>query len=168
MGNGVHMPSDSMLLVRPEHLNHHGFLFGGRLLEWLDEQAYIAAMARMQAESNLVTVGIDRVEFHHQVREGAVLRFRSRMVHIGRTSLTMHTEVAHVPEGCVIFDAYVTFVALDPEGRPHSAVDLMLEPYEPKTDEEKRHWKAVELARAARQTAVIRGITPPRKRQPKK
>ena len=50
------MLSESTLLVRPEHLNHHGFLFGGRLLEWLDEQAYIAAISRLNPEANLVTV----------------------------------------------------------------------------------------------------------------
>jgi acyl-CoA hydrolase len=139
-----------MLLVRPEHLNHHGFLFGGRLLEWLDEQAYIAAMAGMKRSSNLVTVGIDRVEFHHQVREGAVLRFRSKVVHLGWTSITVHTEVAVMPDACVIFDAYVTFVALDPAGLPTSVKDLLLKAYEPRTEEERRHWEAVEEARAAR------------------
>jgi acyl-CoA hydrolase len=29
--------------VRPEHLNYHGFLFGGQLLLWVDEFAWMAA-----------------------------------------------------------------------------------------------------------------------------
>src|SRR3954453_3783898 len=85
--------SESTLLVRPEHLNHHGYLFGGRLLEWLDEQAYIAAISRLKPEANLVTVAIDRVEFRFSVKQGSLLRFRSMLVHVGRSSLTVFTQV---------------------------------------------------------------------------
>ena len=33
---------DNHKLVMPEHLNHYGYLFGGNLLQWVDEYAYIA------------------------------------------------------------------------------------------------------------------------------
>src|SRR5438094_1676897 len=107
--------SESTLLVRPEHLNHHGYLFGGRLLEWLDEQAYIAAISRMKPAANLVTVAIDRVEFRYSVRQGSLLRFRSLLVHAGRTSVTVFTQVylRRAPREQEIFRAYVTFVCLD-------------------------------------------------------
>src|SRR5258708_8581579 len=75
------MHSESTLLVRPEHLNHHGYLFGGRLLEWLDEQAYIAAMSRLNSEANLVTIAIDRVQFQHSVVQRSLPRFPSILVH---------------------------------------------------------------------------------------
>ena len=141
------MPSESMLLVRPEHLNHHGNLFGGRLLEWLDEQSYIAAIARMDPAANLVTVGIDNVEFRHQVRLGAVLRFRSRPVHVGRTSITISTAVAVMPEEQTIFQASVTFVALGGDGRPMPVAPLLLKPYKPGTAEERKLWREVEQKR---------------------
>lgn len=144
------MISESTLLVRPEHLNHHGSLFGGRLLEWLDEQAYIAAITRLDYRANLVTVAIDNVEFHHQVRKGAVLRFRSMLVHVGRTSLTVHTVVALMPSQLNIFEAYVTFVALDANSHPTPVAKLLLEKFEARTAEEKRHWKVVEADRQSR------------------
>lgn len=144
------MHAESTLLVRPEHLNHHGSLFGGRLLEWLDEQAYIAAIAQLDSRANLVTVGIDNVEFHHQVREGAVLRFRSTVVHVGRTSITVHTAVQALPRGAKIFEAYVTFVALDAEGDPQPIAPLLLKPFKPTGAEVKKHWRAVEASRRRR------------------
>ena len=141
------MFSESMLLVRPEHLNHHGYLFGGRLLEWLDEQSYIAATTRMDPAANLVTVGIDNVEFHHPVRLGAVLRFRSCPAHVGRTSITIFTSVAVLPEEQTIFQALVTFVTLGNDARPTSIAPLLRKPYKPGTVEERKRWREVERRR---------------------
>ena len=45
-------------LVLPEHLNHYGFLFGGHLLKWVDEFAYIAATIEYPGY-NFVTIGMD-------------------------------------------------------------------------------------------------------------
>ena len=147
--------SESTLLVRPEHLNHHGYLFGGRLLEWLDEQAYIAAMSLLKPEANLVTVAIDRVAFRHSVRQGSMLRFRSLPVHAGRTSLTVFTQVLLLgfPKETDIFSGYVTFVCLGKKERARRIAPLMLKPLtyaELNSDEARRHWDEVERARQAR------------------
>jgi acyl-CoA hydrolase len=149
------MHSESMQLVRPEHLNHHGFLFGGRLLEWLDEQAYIAAITRLKPEANLVTVAIDRVEFKFAVVQGSVLRFRSMLVHAGRSSLTVFTQVfrGRATEEEEIFRAYVTFVCLDKDAQPRQVKPLLLQPFSKATldsDEARFHWDEIERARAQR------------------
>ena len=149
------MLSESTLLVRPEHLNHHGFLFGGRLLEWLDEQAYIAAISRLNPEANLVTVAIDRVEFKFQVVQGSLLHFRSMIVHVGRTSLSVFTRVyrGRMPEQEEIFRAYVAFVNIDASRRPAEIAPLLLEPFSLATlssDDERFHWNEVERQRAQR------------------
>ena len=65
---------ESYKVVRPEHLNHFGYLFGGFLLKWVDEIAWIAA-SRDHPGCSFVTVTMDRVEFRRGVRQGAVLRF---------------------------------------------------------------------------------------------
>jgi len=152
---GESVISESTLLVRPEHLNHHGYLFGGRLLEWLDEQAYIAAISRMKPKANLVTVAIDRVQFSHSVVQGSLLTFRSMLVHAGRTSVTVFTRVLLQKTGreTEIFRAYVTFVCLDEKGRPTAAAPLLLKPFSFKTlpDESAlAHWNEVERARQQR------------------
>lgn len=46
-------------LVLTEHLNHYGFLFGGTLLKWVDESAYICARLDYPGKS-FVTVGMDK------------------------------------------------------------------------------------------------------------
>jgi acyl-CoA hydrolase len=147
--------TESMVLVRPEHLNHHGYLFGGRLLEWLDEQAYIAAIARLKPEANLVTVAIDRVEFKYSVKQGSVLRFRSTLVHAGRTSLTVYTQVfrGRADKTEEIFRAYVTFVSIDGKARPCPLAPLLLHRFSRaalRSNQAKAHWDEVERARKRR------------------
>jgi acyl-CoA hydrolase len=148
------MISESTLLVRPEHLNHHGYLFGGRLLEWLDEQAYIAAISRLKPEANLVTVAIDKVEFKVSVEQGSLLLFRSEVVHAGRTSLTVLTQVfkRQPPKEELIFRAYVTFVCLNAKGKPGAIAPYFIERFERATlrGELAKHWDAVERARKLR------------------
>ncbi len=148
------MTSESTLLVRPEHLNHHGFLFGGRLLEWLDEQAYIAAISQLKPEANLVTVAIDRVEFRYSVVQGSLLRFRSMPVHVGRTSLTVFTQVYLRRQRAdqEIFRAYVSFVCLDRQARPRRVAPLLLAPLNKQAlpREARFHWDEVDRARAQR------------------
>lgn len=147
---------ESTLLVRPEHLNHHGFLFGGRLLEWLDEQAYIAAISSMKPEANLVTLAIDRVVFKYPAKQGALLRFRSTLVHVGNTSLTVHTQVfLHGVDSREIFSACVTFVCLDKQSKPCAVAPLMTTPFSYETlssDAARELWRTVEHERKKRKS----------------
>jgi acyl-CoA hydrolase len=158
------MVSESILLVRPEHLNHHGYLFGGRLLEWLDEQAYIAASLELEPDANLVTVAIDRVEFKHSVVQGSMLRFRSRMVHVGHTSVTVFTQVflrgrESRESDQEIFRAHVSFVCLDSDGEPFPVAGYLRSPFSREMlesdatqaiHEARLLWDEVEAARTAR------------------
>jgi len=106
---------ESHKLVRPEHLNHYGYLFGGYLLQWVDEAAYVAASLEFPG-SNFVTVGMDRVEFRKSIRQGAILRFVVERSRLGTTSV--HYEVrAFVgvdPEPA--FTTQISFVKLDESG----------------------------------------------------
>jgi acyl-CoA hydrolase len=105
-------------LVMPEHLNHYGFLFGGTLLKWVDEYAYIAA-AMEYPGSNFVTIGMDKVEFRKSVRQGTILIFLVEPVSRGRTSLQYSV---HVYRGDtreydnLMFSTTVTFVRIDEKG----------------------------------------------------
>ena len=150
------MFSESTMLVRPEHLNHHGYLFGGRLLEWLDEQAYIAAISKLKPEANLVTVAIDRVEFKYPVVQGSILIFRSTLIHAGKTSLTVFTQVyrRRFPADDEIFRAYVSFVCLDESGHPRAIAPLLAQPFAKELlpdDEARFRWAEIERARAQRE-----------------
>lgn len=107
-------------LVLPQHLNHYGYLFGGNLLKWVDEYAWIAAV-RDYPGRKFVTIGMNRVEFHRSVREGAILRFDIRQSRKGRTSVQYEANVfAEDPMSGreeSIFTTAITYVCLDDEGR---------------------------------------------------
>ena len=105
----------SFKLVLPEHLNHYGYLFGGNLLQWVDETAYIAASLDYPG-SNFVTIAMDRVEFRKSIRQGAILRFEAHRQRIGTTSVGYVVEVFDGPSPAPVFSTQITFVALDPEG----------------------------------------------------
>lgn len=107
-------------IVRSEHLNHHGFLFGGAMLQWVDEFAWLAA-SRDYRGCRLVTLAMDRVEFKHPAPNGSILRFEILPSRVGRTSLTYSVEVFSEEPGSTeeisIFSTNVTFVCVDDQGR---------------------------------------------------
>jgi len=106
---------ESHKLVRPEHLNHYGFLFGGYLLQWVDEAAYVAASLDYPG-CNFLTVGMDRVAFHRSVRQGAILRFRVERSHAGRTSVGYRVEAYDGPAAEPVFSTQITFVRVGDDG----------------------------------------------------
>ncbi len=106
-------------LVLPQHLNHYGFLFGGDLLKWVDEYAYIAAKIEFPG-ANFVTIGMDRVEFKKSVREGTILKFIVEKTRKGSTSVEYNVRVYRgesLEESDMIFSTRVTFVRVDEHGR---------------------------------------------------
>ncbi len=111
---------ESFKVVRPEFLNHYGFLFGGFLLKWVDEIAWIAA-SRDHPGCRFVTIAMDRVEFHRSVRQGAVLRFDAIESCRGNTSISysVHVFADDLKTGDEepIFTTCITFVRVDEQGR---------------------------------------------------
>ncbi|QQL44000.1 acyl-CoA thioesterase [Sulfuriroseicoccus oceanibius] len=108
---------ENFKLVLPEHLNHLGKLFGGQLLRWVDESAYIAA--RMEYPGcNFVTIGLSQVEFRQQVVAGAVLRFVVTKVKQGNTSVCYEVDVNEIDDchAKSVFATTVTFVNIGPDG----------------------------------------------------
>ncbi len=104
-------------LVMPEDLNHHGFLFGGRMLQWVDEYAYIAASLDFP-RCNLVTVALDHVEFRRSVLQGTVLRFQVQQARVGTSSVqyTVNVFNANEDDSQPIFSTGVTYVRVDDDG----------------------------------------------------
>lgn len=100
-------------LVLPEHLNHYGFLFGGYLLMWVDEIAWIAASLE-HPDCLFVTVGMDKVEFKVSVRQGTILRFETKCIRTGNTSVTYSVVVKREHES--IFSTDVSLVNVDDQG----------------------------------------------------
>ncbi len=105
-------------LVLPINLNQYGYLFGGDLLKWVDEYAWIAATMEYP-ECNFVTLGMDKVEFKKSVKQGTILKFIVEKTQTGNTSVKY---LVHVYRGNnkamddLIFSTRVTFVRIDQMG----------------------------------------------------
>ncbi len=110
---------DNYTIVRPEHLNHHGYLFGGSMLRWVDEYAWLAATLDYP-HCRLVTIAMDSSVFRHPAPCGSILRFHVAFVSQGKSSVTYQVDVMSDEPGSEteknIFSTTVTFVRVDNEG----------------------------------------------------
>jgi len=111
---------DNFTCVRPEHLNQHGFLFGGQMLRWVDEFAWLAVTRDFPA-CKFVTVAIDKCVFRKSALCGSILRFEMHQARRGTTSVTydicVHSTPAESRDEYVVFTTTVTFVRVDENGR---------------------------------------------------
>jgi acyl-CoA hydrolase len=106
---------DLFTMVRPEHLNHYGNLFGGQLLKWVDEYAYLAATREFPGV-RLVTRAMDNVSFARGVEAGSTLRFRVSRNQVGTTSVKYAVTVFAQESGRLdeyaVFSTHITFVCI--------------------------------------------------------
>jgi acyl-CoA hydrolase len=125
MENRIIKPFSSltMRLVKSEDLNHHGTLFAGRTAEWFVESGFIAAASLLDAK-NIVCLKIHGMFFTKPAGPGEILRFDSRIVFAGRTSLTAYIKVDKNEDTVPIVDGYVTFIHVDEYTKPspHSII----------------------------------------------
>lgn len=115
----------SYKLVMPEHTNHFGFLFGGHLLKWVDEIAWMAVTTDYPT-LRFVTIGLNSVVFKKSTHSGSILRFEVVHVRRGRTSITYSVSVYKRELGTdrdeSIFNTEITFVCVDDAGRKREIV----------------------------------------------
>jgi acyl-CoA thioesterase YciA len=131
--------SDSYLalqvLMMPKDTNGYGVLpgnnqnllhlsiFGGVILSYVDQAGAIGARREVHKAGGalpfLVTVAVNRVEFKRPVLVGDVVRFLTRLVRLGRTSVTMSVRVEAERDNEVLHvtEAEVVYVGVDPATR---------------------------------------------------
>ncbi|MFP4072061.1 MAG: acyl-CoA thioesterase [Desulfovibrionales bacterium] len=107
-------------IVRPEHLNHHGYLFGGAVLKWVDEYAWLTASLDFPG-CTLVTMAMNDIVFKERIGNGAILRFNILPEAQGTTSVTYSVVVLADEPGATqekqVFSTRITFVRLDESGK---------------------------------------------------
>lgn len=107
-------------LTVPTDANFSGNVFGGVILSEVDRVAYITATRH--SGQNCVTASFDRVDFIAPVRLGEVAMFESRLTYVGHTSMEVwveiHTEDLSGGPRRLVGNAYVTMVAVGPDGHP--------------------------------------------------
>ena len=118
---------DNFALVRPEHLNHQGYLFGGALLKWVDEFAWLVA-SRDFPGCTFVTVAMDDIVFRKRVDNGSILRFSILPLQQNHTSTNYAVEVFADAPGATteieVFSTNITFVHVDTAGNKQPLPDV--------------------------------------------
>ncbi len=113
----------------PQDANPAGNVHGGVIMKLIDTAASVVACRH--ARSNVVTVSIDRLDFLHPVFIGDLLFFKCSLNVVGRTSMEIGVRVeAENPitgEVRHTASAFLTYVALDKDGRPREVPPLILE-----------------------------------------
>jgi acyl-CoA thioesterase YciA len=119
------------VVMMPKDTNPHGTIFGGVILSYLDQAGAIGAYREIHLAGGqrpfLVTVAMNRVEFHKPVFVGDVVRFQTRLVRIGRTSITMQVtaEALRADQVVVVTQAEMVFVGIDPRSPERRALPLL-------------------------------------------
>jgi acyl-CoA hydrolase len=141
-------------LIMPLHTNGAaGVLFGGQVMQWIDVCAGVAAMKH--AGGKVVTASIDRLDFISPVHLGDIVVLQAQVNFAANTSMEVgcrvETEDPRSGQRRYTTRAYLTFVAIDEEGRPRS-----IEPIQPESDDEKQRFAEAAERRAARLASRLR------------
>jgi len=104
--------------IKPEDLNPNGTLFGGRLLEWIDEEAALYAIIQLE-NPRTVTKFISEINFRSSAKKGDIIEIGLDIVSFGNTSLTLQCEVRNkMTREVIISIEKIVMVSLDAEGNP--------------------------------------------------
>ncbi len=134
-------------MMIPQDANPAGNVHGGVVVKIIDEAAGV--VAARHSRRNVVTASIDRMDFHHPIFVGDLLFFKASLNFVGRSSMEIgvRVEAENLMTGEVrhAASAYLTFVAIDSNGRPVEVPPLIVE-----TDEERRRLREGKARRELR------------------
>ena len=107
-------------VVQQEDINPAGNLFGGRLLQWIDEVAGIAAIRH--SGLLVTTAAIDKLQFKKSAKLGDIIVIEARVTYVGNSSIEVRVDVYREDptdgKRYPINRAFFTEVCIDEEGRP--------------------------------------------------
>jgi acyl-CoA hydrolase len=122
-------------LVLPNDTNTLGNLMGGRLMHWMDIAAAIASQKHCNCA--VVTASVDNVSFANPIKLGNLLTIEAKLTRAFNTSMEVYLRVwgedMSAQYKYLSNEAYLTFVALDPNSRPRKVPEII-----PETEEEQK------------------------------
>ena len=148
---------ETVHLVRPNHLNGANRLFGGVLMQWIDEVAGI--VAKRHSMTNVTTASVDNLTFLHGAYQGDMVVIKGKLTWVGSSSMEVCVDTyVESPSGerNRINNAHFMMVALDENNKPVKVPQLILQ-----TEEEKLAWAHGEerkRIRNQRRAAKLDGI----------
>jgi acyl-CoA hydrolase len=133
--------------MMPQHANNLGHVFGGVVLAMMDKAAAVAAIRH--ARMTCVTASIDRVDFREPIHVGDLVVMKASVNYVGRSSMEVgvRVEAEDLLSGRRRHtnSCYLTFVAVDRDGRPVEVAGLV-----PESPEEIRRFNAAAERRRRR------------------
>lgn len=134
-------------LMMPHNANNLGHVFGGVVLSMMDKTAAVAALRHSRL--NVVTASIDRVDFREPIHVGDLVVMKASVNYVGKTSMEVgvRVEAEELLTGRRRHtnSCYLTFVAVDSNGRPIAVPSVV-----PETPDEVRRFQAAEQRRRIR------------------
>ena len=112
--------------IKPQDLNPNGTLFGGRLLEWIDEEAALYAIIQLE-NPRTVTKFMSEIDFRSSATEGDIIEIGMDVVKFGTASITLRSEVRNkMTREVIISIDCIVMVALDENGKakPHGKTQV--------------------------------------------
>ncbi len=104
--------------IKPEDLNPNGTLFGGRLLQWIDEELGIYAIIQLEIPRT-VTKFMSEIDFVSSAKQGDIIEIGMEVVAFGNSSITLKCSVRNKLTHKVIVEIdKIVMVSLDEEGKP--------------------------------------------------
>ena len=137
---------ETVYLVRPTHLNGANRLFGGILMQWIDEAAGI--VAKRHCGGNVTTASVDNLTFLHGAYQNDMIVIRGKLTWVGSSSMEVcvDTYVENLSgERHRINNAHFMMVALDKDDKPVPVPPLVLQ-----TEDEHLAWSHGEERRRIR------------------
>ncbi len=145
---------ETVHIVRPNHLNGANRLFGGILMQWIDEVAGI--VAKRHSMSNVTTASVDNLTFLKGAYQNEMVVIIGKLTWVGKSSMEVrvdtYVEKLH-GERRQINRAYFVMVSLDENDKPIAVPRLQIE-----TEEEKLEWENAEIRRIIRKERNHDGI----------
>ena len=136
-------------VMLPQDTNPAGNVHGGSVMKFIDNAAASVAIRHIRIRGNAVTASVDRIDFYNPVYLGNILTLKASLNLVGKTSMEVgvrvESENPYSGEINHTASAYLTFVALDENGRPKEGPGLIIE-----TEEEHRRNRAAKARRIAR------------------
>lgn len=138
---------DSSALMMPQDANLLGNVFGGAIMALMDKTAAVCAMRH--ARRQCVTVSVDRIDFREPIHVGELVVLKASVNFAGRSSMEVGVRVEaedlRTGNRRHTNSCYLTFVAIDDDGRPAPVPPLIAE-----SQDEKRRYEAAQARRARR------------------
>lgn len=104
--------------IKPQDLNPNGTLFGGRLLEWIDEECALYTIVQLE-NPKTVTKYMSEIDFKSSAHQGDIIEIGIEVIKFGTASLTLKCKVRNkMTHETIITIDKIVMVGLDVEGRP--------------------------------------------------